>query len=71
MNRLLVVLSAFALVAVMLVPGCGGGSEPPPALTTITVTPNPAAVARDGTQVFTATGRDQRGRRWRSRLSGR
>ena len=61
MNRLLVVLSAFALVAVMLVPGCGGGSEPPPALTTITVTPNPAAVARDGTQVFTATGRDQHG----------
>jgi len=61
MKRLLAVLATLTLVWVMLLPGCGGGSEPPPALTTITVTPDPAAVARDGTQVFTATGRDQHG----------
>ncbi len=45
----------------LLVSGCGGGSEETAVLTVITVTPASGAVAVNGTQLFTATGRDQNG----------
>ncbi len=61
MNRLLAALAALTLGCSLLVSGCGGGSEPPPALTTITVTPAIGTVAVNGTRLFTATGRDQNG----------
>ncbi|HZU98083.1 MAG TPA: Ig-like domain-containing protein, partial [Planctomycetota bacterium] len=46
--------------AVRFTPSSSGGT-PPPVLTTITVTPNPATVSAGATQTFTAQGKDQNG----------